>query len=53
MDNREWQRRKRLTALIESEIGGPMDLDAWTTSELKHMYDNLANPMYNGIIWNR
>lgn len=45
--------RRRLIAQIESEIGRPMDLDAWTTSELEDMYDNLVGSMYNGIIWNR
>ena len=52
MDHK-WQQRKRLIAQIESEIGRPMDLDAWTTSELEDMYDNLVGSMYNGIIWNR
>jgi hypothetical protein len=46
--NREW-----LIAEIESELGSPMDLDAWSTSELEDMYDNLIGSMYNGIMWNR
>jgi hypothetical protein len=46
--NREW-----LMAEIESELGNPIDLDAWSTSELQHMYDILVGSMYNGIMWNR
>jgi len=46
--NREW-----LIAEIESELGNPIDLDAWSTSELEDMYNNLVGSMYNGIMWNR
>ena len=46
--NREW-----LIAEIESELGNPIDLDAWSTSELEDMYNNLVGSMYNSIIWNR
>ena len=46
--NREW-----LIAEIESELGNPIDLSAWSTSELEGMYNNLVGSMYNGIIWNR
>jgi hypothetical protein len=46
--NREW-----LMAEIESELGNPIDLDAWSTSELEDMYNTLVGSMYNGIIWNR
>jgi hypothetical protein len=46
--NREW-----LMAEIESELGNPIDLDAWSTSELADMYNTLVGSMYNGIIWNR
>ena len=46
--NREW-----LIAEIESELGNPIDLSAWSTSELEDMYDNLVGSMYNSIIWNR
>ena len=48
----ELSHRRRLIARIESEIGRPMDLDAWTTSELEDIYDNLVGSMYNSIIWN-
>ena len=46
--NREW-----LLAEIESELGNPIDLSAWSTSELEDMYNNLVGSMYNGIMWNR
>jgi hypothetical protein len=46
--NREW-----LMAEIESELGNPIDLDAWSTSELADMYNTLVGSMYNGIMWNR
>ena len=46
--NREW-----LIAEIESELGNPINLGAWSTSELEDMYNNLVGSMYNGIIWNR
>jgi hypothetical protein len=46
--NREW-----LMAEIESELGNPIDLDAWSTSELEDMYNTLVGSMYNGIMWNR
>jgi hypothetical protein len=45
--NREW-----LIAEIESELGFPIDLGAWSTSELEDMYNNLVGSMYNGINWN-
>ena len=46
--NREW-----LIAEIESELGCTFDLDAWSTSELEDMHNNLVGSMYNGINWNR
>ena len=38
--NREW-----LIAEIESELGNPIDLYAWTTSELEDMYNNLIGSL--------
>ena len=47
--NREWliaEIEKRTGWVITaSELGNPIDLDAWSTSELEDMYNNLIGSM--------